>query len=58
MSILHEFVSLIEGEFNNSQQIEELKALGRTDFPFAEHVNTVCNEKITDIRFFMVQCKK
>lgn len=49
MSILHEFVSLIEGEFNNSQQIEELKALGRTDFPFAEHVNTVCNEKITDI---------
>lgn len=49
MSVLHEFVSLIEGEFDNSQQIEELKALGRTDFPFAEHVNTVCNEKITDI---------
>lgn len=23
--------------------------MGRTDFPFAEHVNTVCNEKITDI---------
>ena len=49
VDILKDFVSLLEGEFDNSTQISELTAQGTTGFPFAEHVNTVCNEKITGI---------
>lgn len=46
MSELQEFVSLLSGEFDNAAQHAELTAAGQADFPFAEHRNTPCNDKI------------
>ena len=49
MSKLNDFVKLLEGEFDNSEQFESMKENGRDDFPFAEHINTVCNNKIKNL---------
>lgn len=43
MSKLEEFINLLVGNFDNSEQYEKLKDKG---FPFAKHTNTVCNNKI------------
>ncbi len=48
MSKLNEFVEIITGNFNNAQQFEQMKAQGK-EFPYAEHVNTACNDKITNL---------
>ena len=48
MSKLNDFMSLLTGTFNNAEQYESLKKAG-TDFPFAKHVNTVCNSKILNL---------
>ena len=45
MSRLEEFVSLLTGRFNNDAQYQEKQKEGLS-FPYAEHVNTVCNQKI------------
>ena len=45
MSKLDGFMQLLSGHFNNSQQFESLRDT-EPDFPYAEHVNTVCNDKI------------
>ena len=48
MEKLNEFMELITGRFNNALQYEERKGDG-TDFPYAEHINTVCNDKIKNL---------
>ena len=46
MNQLQEFLSLLSGAFDNAAQFEEMQRKGDTQFPFAQHVNTVCNDKI------------
>ena len=43
-----EFVKLMTGHFDNKEQFTEMKAAGKV-FPYAQHVNTVCNDKINNI---------
>lgn len=49
MSKLDNFINILVGNFDNSLQFKELQEQGITDFPFAEHVNTVCNGKINGL---------
>lgn len=46
MSKLNEFINILTGNFDNSEQFNHLQNKGITNFPFAEHVNTICNDKI------------
>lgn len=48
MSRLEDFMSRLTGRFNNSEQFETMKQ-SNSDFPYAEHVNTICNDKITNL---------
>lgn len=45
MSKLDEFMGLLCGTFDNTEQFEAKKAAGET-FPLAHHVNTACNDKV------------
>ena len=47
-SNLEMFIKLITGHFNNKEQFEEMQKSGRV-YPYAEHVNTVCNDKIKNL---------
>ena len=49
MNQLQDFIRILSGRFNNAQQFRALQAEGVTDFPYAEHVNTPCNDKITSL---------
>lgn len=49
MSRLDDFLGLLCGRFDNTQQVEELKRTGGPALPLAEHVNTVCNDKIAGL---------
>ena len=42
------FVKLMTGCFDNKEQFMEMKEAGEI-FPYAQHVNTVCNDKIKNI---------
>lgn len=42
MSKLNEFMQILTGHFNNREQYEAKKG---ENFPYAEHVNTACNDK-------------
>lgn len=46
MKNLENFIKLLVGDFDNSEQLEKLKAKKVEDYPFAKHVNNVCNDKI------------
>lgn len=46
MGKLDEFINLLVGNFDNSEQYNKLRDKG---FPFARHVNTVCNRKIKNL---------
>ena len=48
MSGLDDFIKLLTGNFNNEQQYEQMKADNR-EFPYAEHVNTPCNDRINGL---------
>lgn len=48
MDKLNEFVNLLSGEFDNKSQVEQLKN-ENVEFPYAKHVNTVCNKKIKNL---------
>lgn len=48
MSKLNEFLALLAGRFNNAGQFRAKQESGQT-FPYAEHVNTLCNDKIRDL---------
>ena len=49
MSRFDDFLSLLCGRFDNARQLEELKQAGGPALPLAEHVNTVCNDKIAGL---------
>lgn len=46
MSKLENFIKLLVGNFDNSEQLEKLKIQKVEGFPFAKHVNNICNDKI------------
>ena len=48
MMKIKNFVDLMTGEFDNKEQFMEMKEAGKS-FPYAQHVNTVCNDKIKNI---------
>ena len=48
MTKLNEFMNILTGCFNNSEQFEQMKEKG-LEFPYAEHINTICNDKITNL---------
>lgn len=59
MKQLKEFVNLLIGHFDNKEQFEKMKDTNPT-FPYAQHVNTICNDKIINLpdqfdSYFMVE---
>ena len=48
MTKIEEFVKLITGRFDNKEQFDAMKKAGKT-YPYAQHVNTVCNDKIKNL---------
>ncbi|WP_165048575.1 MULTISPECIES: hypothetical protein [unclassified Adlercreutzia] len=59
MGKLNDFMDLLTGSFDNAEQSKRMRQVN-ADFPYAEHVNTICNGKITDLPrdfegFFMVE---
>ena len=49
MRHLDAFLDLLCGRFDNARQLEELKQTGGPALPYAEHVNTLCNDKIAGL---------
>lgn len=49
MDKLQDFVAVLAGCFDNSRQFRDLQEKGIKDFPFAKHINTVCNDKIVNL---------
>lgn len=49
MSNLENFIKLITGNFDNKEQFENFQKNGNQDYPYCEHVNTVCNGKIKNL---------
>lgn len=45
MGKLNDFMKILTGSFNNLEQLEKMKSRN-IDFPYAEHINTICNDKI------------
>ena len=45
---LDNFVSMMIGHFDNKEQFDMMQATGKI-YPYAEHVNTVCNDKIKNL---------
>lgn len=45
---INEFVKLMTGHFDNKEQFEAMKKAKRI-YPYAQHVNTVCNDKIKNL---------
>ena len=45
---LNEFVKLMTGNFVNKEQFEAMKNAGKA-YPYAQHVNTICNDKIKNL---------
>ena len=48
MEKLREFLALLTGEFDNREQFDAMQAAGK-EYPFAEHRNTLVNERITGL---------
>ena len=42
------FVGMMTGHFDNKDQFNKRQAEGKT-YPYAEHVNTICNDKINNL---------
>lgn len=49
MTKLQSFMKVLTGKFHNMEQYTDMKSKGVEDFPYAEHVNTVCNDKIKNL---------
>ena len=45
MMKLDNFVGMMTGHFDNKDQFNKMQAEGKI-YPYAEHVNTICNDKI------------
>lgn len=59
MDKLKDFMQILTGRFNNSEQFEKRKQ-DHSNFPYAEHINTICNDKIINLPenfhgYFMVE---
>ena len=48
MMKLENFVGMMTGHFDNKDQFNKMQAEGKT-YPYAEHVNTICNGKINNL---------
>ena len=48
MMKLDNFAGMITGHFDNKGQFKKMQAEGKT-YPYAEHVNTICNDKINNL---------
>ena len=48
MMKLDNFIGMMTGHFDNKEQFNMMQATGKI-YPYAEHVNTVCNDKINNI---------
>ena len=48
MMKIKEFVNLMTGKFDNKEQFTAMKKAGKI-YPYAQHVNTACNDKIRNI---------
>ena len=42
------FVDMMTGHFNNIEEFDKMKIEGKA-YPYAEHINTICNEKILNL---------
>lgn len=45
---LDNFINMMTGHFNNKEQFDNMQREGKT-YPYAEHINTICNEKIMNL---------
>ncbi len=57
MNILEEFMQLLVGKFDNHEQVQKLQD---NNYPYAKHINTICNDKIENLPddfkgYFMVE---
>ena len=48
MMKLDNFVGMMTGHFDNKDQFNKMQTEGKT-YPYAEHVNTICNDKINNL---------
>ena len=48
MMKLDNFIGMMTGHFDNKEQFNMMQATGKI-YPYARHVNTVCNDKINNI---------
>ena len=48
MMKLDNFINMMTGHFNNKEQFDNMQREGKT-YPYAEHINTICNEKISNL---------
>ena len=48
MMKLDNFVGMMTGHFDNKDQFNKMQAEGKI-YPYAEHVNTICNDKINNL---------
>lgn len=48
MRHLQDFINILSGQFNNVEQYRDMQTQGM-EYPFAEHINTVCNDKISGL---------
>ena len=48
MSKLESFMKVLTGRFDNKEQYARMQKAGKL-YPYAEHVNTVCNDKIKNL---------
>lgn len=48
MQNLEQFLRLLTGHFDNREQFNQMQKAEKV-YPLAEHVNTVCNDKIRDL---------
>lgn len=46
MNQLEHFTAMLCGHFNNALQLKNLESEGIQNYPKAEHINTICNDKI------------
>ena len=48
MADLTNFVTLLNGEFDNKDQFEKM-CKTNSQYPYAKHINTICNSKIENL---------
>ena len=48
MMKLDNFINMMTGHFNNKEQFDNMQREGKT-YPYAEHINTICYEKIQNL---------